>query len=110
MSRTARTLFRWVAAWACSLAAGCGQTPPPGAIPVIVAPQTSTGDHASPRAEVSTAAEGDSTAGSSRPLTPGTVALPLDRDGDRVEDPQDGCPDDPEDSDGFEDRDGCPDR
>ena len=33
----------------------------------------------------------------------------FDRDGDGILDPEDGCPDDPEDVDGFEDDDGCPD-
>jgi OmpA-OmpF porin, OOP family len=33
---------------------------------------------------------------------------PGDRDGDGILDPDDECPDDPEDLDGFEDRDGCP--
>lgn len=32
-----------------------------------------------------------------------------DRDGDGIDDDQDACPDDPEDRDGFEDSDGCPD-
>jgi outer membrane protein OmpA-like peptidoglycan-associated protein len=32
-----------------------------------------------------------------------------DRDGDKIEDRDDDCPDDPEDRDGFEDDDGCPD-
>jgi outer membrane protein OmpA-like peptidoglycan-associated protein len=32
-----------------------------------------------------------------------------DRDGDGIRDSVDGCPDDPEDKDGFEDEDGCPD-
>ncbi|HUS67401.1 MAG TPA: caspase family protein, partial [Kofleriaceae bacterium] len=32
-----------------------------------------------------------------------------DRDGDGNADPTDACPDDPEDTDGFEDEDGCPD-
>ena len=32
-----------------------------------------------------------------------------DRDGDGIRDDRDGCPDDPEDKDGFEDNDGCPD-
>ncbi len=37
-------------------------------------------------------------------------AIPVtDRDGDGVEDKVDECPDDPEDKDGFEDGDGCPD-
>ncbi len=31
-----------------------------------------------------------------------------DRDGDGIPDDRDGCPDDPEDRDGFEDEDGCP--
>lgn len=35
--------------------------------------------------------------------------LPGDRDGDGYRDPDDQCPDDPEDFDGFEDGDGCPD-
>lgn len=34
---------------------------------------------------------------------------PADRDGDGILDDVDGCPDDPEDKDGFEDDDGCPD-
>ncbi|OQX68023.1 MAG: hypothetical protein B6A08_12525 [Sorangiineae bacterium NIC37A_2] len=33
----------------------------------------------------------------------------LDRDGDHITDDRDACPDDPEDLDGFEDGDGCPD-
>ena len=33
---------------------------------------------------------------------------PGDRDGDRILDPDDACPDDPEDHDGVEDTDGCP--
>jgi outer membrane protein OmpA-like peptidoglycan-associated protein len=33
-----------------------------------------------------------------------------DRDGDKYDDQADGCPDDPEDFDGFEDEDGCPDK
>jgi OmpA-OmpF porin, OOP family len=36
--------------------------------------------------------------------------LPGDRDGDGIPDDKDKCPDDPEDKDGFEDEDGCPDR
>lgn len=35
--------------------------------------------------------------------------LPSDRDGDGIIDELDACPDDPEDYDGFEDEDGCPD-
>jgi outer membrane protein OmpA-like peptidoglycan-associated protein len=35
--------------------------------------------------------------------------LPPDRDGDAIPDAQDACPDRPEDVDGFEDDDGCPD-
>jgi len=34
---------------------------------------------------------------------------PSDRDGDGIPDPDDACPDEPEDLDGFEDADGCPD-
>jgi len=34
---------------------------------------------------------------------------PTDRDGDGILDDDDKCPDDPEDKDGFEDEDGCPD-
>jgi outer membrane protein OmpA-like peptidoglycan-associated protein len=37
------------------------------------------------------------------------VPLPGDRDGDGILDDVDRCPDDPEDRDGFEDADGCPD-
>jgi outer membrane protein OmpA-like peptidoglycan-associated protein len=36
-------------------------------------------------------------------------AKPGDRDGDGYLDPEDGCPDDPENFNGFEDEDGCPD-
>ncbi len=36
------------------------------------------------------------------------VAPPSDRDGDGIVDDVDGCPDEPEDRDGFEDQDGCP--
>ncbi|MBX3251146.1 MAG: OmpA family protein [Myxococcales bacterium] len=45
---------------------------------------------------------------------PGTRApapaeeAPRDRDGDGIADARDGCPDEPEDFDGFEDADGCP--
>ncbi len=35
--------------------------------------------------------------------------IDLDRDGDGVPDREDKCPDEPEDRDGFEDKDGCPD-
>jgi outer membrane protein OmpA-like peptidoglycan-associated protein len=34
---------------------------------------------------------------------------PVDSDGDGLIDPEDGCPQEPEDADGFEDGDGCPD-
>ena len=36
-------------------------------------------------------------------------AQPSDRDGDTVPDHRDYCPDDPEDLDGYKDKDGCPD-
>jgi outer membrane protein OmpA-like peptidoglycan-associated protein len=36
-------------------------------------------------------------------------SAPRDRDGDGIVDKLDGCPDQPEDKDGFEDNDGCPD-
>lgn len=42
----------------------------------------------------------------------GSIDIPLlpgDRDGDGIRDSKDRCPDDPEDFDGFEDSDGCPD-
>ena len=38
-----------------------------------------------------------------------TIELELNRDGDSIPDPRDKCPDQPEDKDGFEDEDGCPD-
>jgi outer membrane protein OmpA-like peptidoglycan-associated protein len=51
--------------------------------------------------------------GEPRQPAPGEARLaqapPPDRDGDGVPDDQDGCPDRPEDVDGFEDSDGCPD-
>jgi outer membrane protein OmpA-like peptidoglycan-associated protein len=42
---------------------------------------------------------------------PGGAAAPgrTDKDGDGVPDSVDGCPDEPEDKDGFQDEDGCPD-
>jgi hypothetical protein len=43
------------------------------------------------------------------PATPSNRARAGDRDGDGIPDPLDKCPDDPEDFDGFEDADGCPD-
>jgi OOP family OmpA-OmpF porin len=43
-------------------------------------------------------------------LPPKSVAAkPSDRDGDGIVDPDDTCPDEPEDLDGYQDRDGCPD-
>ncbi|MBL8919779.1 MAG: OmpA family protein [Myxococcaceae bacterium] len=36
------------------------------------------------------------------------VEAPKDRDGDQIPDPADSCPDQPEDKDGFQDEDGCP--
>jgi len=41
--------------------------------------------------------------------TPPPPPRPGDRDYDRILDPDDACPDQPEDYDGFEDTDGCPD-
>ncbi len=43
------------------------------------------------------------------PPPPPEPPPPSDRDGDGLIDEQDGCPDDPEDFDQFEDADGCPD-
>ncbi len=42
-------------------------------------------------------------------VPPKVVPPPPDRDGDGIVDADDRCPDDPEDTDGFEDQDGCPD-
>jgi outer membrane protein OmpA-like peptidoglycan-associated protein len=42
-------------------------------------------------------------------LSMGGNVLPQDKDGDGIEDKVDACPNDPEDFDGFEDTDGCPD-
>ncbi|HEX8109142.1 MAG TPA: OmpA family protein [Kofleriaceae bacterium] len=51
--------------------------------------------------------------GEPRPSAPDEARLaqapPPDRDGDGIPDDQDACPDRPEDFDGFEDSDGCPD-
>jgi len=47
--------------------------------------------------------EGDHAPGNTAP------AVAMDRDGDGVADSVDRCPDEPEDKDGFEDADGCPD-
>ena len=43
------------------------------------------------------------------PPTPTPTPPPSDRDGDGIVDEQDQCPDEPEDFDGIEDDDGCPD-
>ncbi len=43
------------------------------------------------------------------PGAPESPVAPGDRDRDGILDPDDKCPDDPEDRDGFEDADGCPD-
>src|SRR5262249_57152840 len=43
------------------------------------------------------------------PSAEGAGALLADRDGDGVPDRDDLCPDEPEDRDGFQDEDGCPD-
>jgi OOP family OmpA-OmpF porin len=43
------------------------------------------------------------------PPPPPIVAPPGDRDGDGIPDDVDKCPDEPEDKDGFQDADGCPD-
>jgi outer membrane protein OmpA-like peptidoglycan-associated protein len=43
-------------------------------------------------------------------VEPDGCPLPTDRDGDGIMDPDDKCVGDPEDKDGFEDEDGCPDR
>ena len=40
---------------------------------------------------------------------PAVPPIPLDTDGDGIPDAVDKCPNDPEDKDGFEDEDGCPD-
>ncbi|MCK4235744.1 MAG: thrombospondin type 3 repeat-containing protein, partial [Candidatus Krumholzibacteria bacterium] len=42
-------------------------------------------------------------------LSVGGYVMPQDSDGDGIEDKVDKCPDEPEDFDGFEDEDGCPD-
>jgi outer membrane protein OmpA-like peptidoglycan-associated protein len=44
-----------------------------------------------------------------KPRRPRIAPLPGDRDADGVMDADDQCPNDPEDADGFEDEDGCPD-
>lgn len=49
------------------------------------------------------------TLGGKAPRRPRPVAARPDRDGDGVEDLVDACPQRPEDRDGFEDQDGCPD-
>ncbi|MFW5876905.1 MAG: OmpA family protein [Myxococcota bacterium] len=43
------------------------------------------------------------------PAPPEREEEPSDRDGDGIVDEEDACPDEPEDPDGFEDEDGCPD-
>ena len=84
--------------------AACG---PGGQQPAAQEPSPSneapaTGDEAGAAAETAVPPEGDqSTAGGG----PGTGA---DRDGDGLSDEVDRCPDDPEDRDGFQDEDGCP--
>ena len=50
-----------------------------------------------------------STSGSQEDVLPEKTEIASDLDGDGVPDKDDGCMNDPEDSDGFEDEDGCPD-
>lgn len=49
------------------------------------------------------------TASAEKPQQAAPAAAPSDRDGDGIVDPQDQCPDHPEDHDAFQDDDGCPD-
>jgi outer membrane protein OmpA-like peptidoglycan-associated protein len=44
------------------------------------------------------------------PAPPAPAPAPVDSDGDGLLDPDDRCPKEPEDKDGFEDEDGCPDK
>ncbi|MBX3249513.1 MAG: OmpA family protein [Myxococcales bacterium] len=51
----------------------------------------------------------DRARGEPPPLVEQEIPAPSDRDGDGIPDELDACPDEPEDLDGFEDEDGCPD-
>ena len=91
------------------LAIGCGSAPnhPPNdpessGTTVTVTP---------PAAGGATVAEPVRTAAVPEPAPPSkpVAGSGADRDGDGIVDARDKCPDDPEDRDGFEDEDGCPD-
>jgi outer membrane protein OmpA-like peptidoglycan-associated protein len=70
---------------------------------IAYAPTSSGGSSADDLARRCTAGPGDP-----RP-TPEDPCYGFDRDGDTIADVDDSCPDEPEDIDGFEDSDGCPD-
>ena len=84
------------------LAAVCAPEPKASRVEVapLPTPETSTG--------------GTSTKDGRKRAPDGDMRLDVhegvgDRDGDGIKDSMDKCPDDPEDRDGFEDEDGCPD-
>jgi OOP family OmpA-OmpF porin len=60
------------------------------------------------RAEEELAVAGEHAYAALRKSPPEHCALPGDKDGDGIKDTVDKCPEDPEDKDGFEDADGCP--
>ncbi len=96
---TASVLFSFLLA-----ATGCSsgnQTPVAEPTPSNQAPEESGG-----AAESATPVEtGESPAAGE----PGGASGGSDRDGDGIVDDKDRCPDEPEDRDGFQDEDGCPD-
>ena len=81
-------------AWVVVLACACGGPPPARSVEIepLPSPPASAGSREPPKEE--------------RPVVHEQRA---DRDGDGIVDDLDKCPDDPEDHDGFQDEDGCPD-
>ena len=73
----------------------------------VAIPACSNGPQLRPDSE--RAATSDS-ARADKPKEPLVVTVDADRDGDGIPDSVDRCPDEPEDYDGFQDDDGCPDR
>jgi len=84
-------------------AAACAPEPKASRVEVapLPTPETSAGGGTSNKDERKRAPDGDM-----RLVVHEGVG---DRDGDGIKDSMDKCPDDPEDRDGFEDEDGCPD-
>ena len=103
LTRTTMLLSLPVLLWACGPSAAPPPEEPSG-------PAATTGDPSSEPGGASPMHEppGDSPVGVAEPPRPPAGRL-VDRDADGIGDAGDRCPDDPEDRDGFQDEDGCPD-